>query len=138
MAEAMKAAFKFEKFKIPNFSYNESNKPETTLNMEINPKGIYNKGVFDVELEFIARDENNPDFIVLKLKLIATFKFDEAIPLKNIPPFFYQNSIAIVFPYIRAFVSNLTLQANTGLILLGLLNLSNLQQEFIDNTIEVL
>jgi len=136
MAEAVKASFQFERFKIPNFTYNESTKAEVTLNLVLTPKGYYNKGEFMMELNLVARDNDDLESIILTVKSVAFFKFESDLQLKEIPPFFYQNAIAIVFPYLRAFISNLTLQANTGLIILGLLNLSNLQDEFISNTVE--
>jgi len=42
-----------------------------------------------------------------------------------------------MFPYIRAFVSTLTLQANTKLLKLGLMNLSELEEPLKKNTIIV-
>ncbi|EXZ22215.1 pretranslocase subunit SecB family protein, partial [Bacteroides fragilis str. S13 L11] len=54
--------------------------------------------------------------------------------LAEIPNFFYPNSIAILFPYVRAFVSTLTLQANIKPILLPTLNLSSLQDTLRENT----
>ena len=44
----------------------------------------------------------------------------------EIPDFFYPNSLAIIFPYIRAFVSTLTLQANVRPIVLPTVNLMGL------------
>ena len=50
---------------------------------------------------------------------------------------FYKNSLAIIFPYIRAFISTLTLQSNAGLIILPTLNLTHLEKPFRENTKEV-
>jgi preprotein translocase subunit SecB len=136
MSETQAAAFRFEKYRIPEFSYTNSNKNKTTLSLDITPRGVYNKGNFDVEINVKAFDSENPEVLILTLKCIATFKFEDETPLASIPAYFYKNSIAIVFPYLRAFVSTLTLQANTGLIQLGLLNLSGLEKELLDNTTE--
>lgn len=136
MSETQAAAFKFEKYRIPEFSYTNSNRNKTTLGISINPKGYYSKGNFDVEINVKAVDSENTDILILTLKCIATFKFEEDLPFASIPAYFYKNSIAIVFPYLRAFVSTLTLQANTGLIQLGLLNLSALEQELLDSTVD--
>lgn len=38
--------------------------------------------------------------------------FESARTLEDIPDYFYANSIAILFPYVRAFVSTVSLQAN--------------------------
>ena len=58
----------------------------------------------------------------------------DKIEFNDIPGFFYPNSIAILFPYIRAFVSTLTLQANVTPIVLPTLNLTNLQEKLKKNT----
>lgn len=48
---------------------------------------------------------------------------------------FYANSIAIVFPYIRAFISTVTLQANlVSPILLPTMNLTSLGERLMNNT----
>jgi preprotein translocase subunit SecB len=137
MAEAINAGFSFDKFRIPVFSYSEAKKKEVTLGIEIVPKGVFNKGNFDLELNFKAFDNDDRSHTVISITFIATFQFDEGLSFEDIPGFFYKNSIAIAFPYIRAFISTLTLQANTGLIILGLMNLTNLEDELIDNTSEI-
>lgn len=137
MADIVKAAFRFLEFKIPNFLYNESSKKEATLNIQITPTGFYNNGLFEIWLDLSATDNDDKDFTILQIKCVAIFKFDGELKFENIPRFFYANSIAIVFPYIRAFISNLTLQANTGLIILDLMNLSNLEVELFENTKDI-
>lgn len=135
MIEGKKASFRFEKFKIPNFSYSESINP-SDLKIVFNPSGIYNqtKGEFNLTLEFIASEniENGND--VIAVVSISTFKFTENTPLIELPDFFYKNAIAIVFPYMRAFISTLTLQSNSGLLTLGLMNLTQLEQPLKENT----
>lgn len=138
MVEAKKAAFKFEKFQIPNFSFNDTGKPNTNLAIAFDPKGKYyqNDGKFEVEFDLTATDDVSK-MAVLNIKCIAIFKFEDNLPFVEIPDFFYTNSIAIVFPYIRAFVSTLTLQANTGLILLSTMNLTNLNSTLKQNSIVI-
>jgi len=140
MSQAKIASFDFEKFIIPNFSYNDSNNRESSLNLNFTPKGRYyqKSAQFELELDFWANENDEANKNVIYVKLIATFKFNIAGTLLDIPPFFYKNAIAIVYPFIRTFISTLTLQANTGLILLGLMNLSSLEKELIDNTTEII
>ena len=78
-----------------------------------------------------GEEQSNPKILV---NCVASFKFKENISLAEIPNFFYPNSIAILFPYVRAFVSTLTLQANIKPILLPTLNLSSLQDILRENT----
>ena len=135
MEEVQKAAFSFESFKVSQFSYNENNDNEKNLKIGLEPKGIYNSktGEFTLSLEFISHNEDNTDNPIFQLKSVAVFKFKSNIDYSDIPKFFYMNSIAIMFPYLRAFISTLTLQANTKLLKLGLMNLSGLEEPLKNN-----
>ena len=106
-------------------------------NPEFTPKGEYvqSEGLYNLDFIFKAwekgEEQSNPKILV---NCVASFKFKENISLAEIPNFFYPNSIAILFPYVRAFVSTLTLQANIKPILLPTLNLSSLQDILRENT----
>lgn len=55
----------------------------------------------------------------------------------SIPDFFYTNSIAILYPYVRAMVSLVCLQANFGsAVMLPTLNLSSLSGFLKERTVE--
>lgn len=138
MEKAEQAAFSFESFKVPRFSYDDKNASGKKLKVGFKPKGEYSekKGLFTITLEFITYDEDESNMI-FKLTSVAVFKFEQPISIENIPDFFYKNSIAIMFPYVRAFISTLTLQANTKLLNLGLMNLSNLEEPLRENTVAV-
>ena len=66
---------------------------------------------------------------------VAWFEFQDVERIEDIPDYFYANSIAILFPYVRAFVSTLTLQANVPPMVLPTLNLFPLQKILQENTI---
>jgi len=57
--------------------------------------------------------------------------------MEDIPDFFYKNSIAILFPYLRAYLSLVTTQANVPGIILPTYNLSGLEEELRSNTTEI-
>ncbi len=139
MIEAKKAAFSFESFKVSKFFYDEEKHIGEDLSVGFYPKGKYNPstGEFEIILYFVAHNNPEKTDVVFDLTSQALFKFNSPISIEQIPPFFYKNAIAIMFPYLRAFVSTLTLQANTKLLKLGLLNLSNLEEPLINNTIAV-
>jgi preprotein translocase subunit SecB len=128
MVEAKSAAFRFTSFKIPIFSYNESGNEKSMLNLNFTPRGKYiqKDGIYELVLEFLGCEDGDKQIIYVKC--VAYFEFEKDLPLADIPGYFYKNAIAIVFPYLRSFISSLTLQANSGLILLGLMNLSNLEE----------
>lgn len=137
MKEAQRAAFSFEGFKIPAFQYRESEIPSEQLSILLDPHGIFNpiEGQFQLQLLFKGFHGDDPEKnVVIVVDLLAHFKFESPIRFDEIPPFFYPNAIAIVFPYLRAFISTLTLQANTKLVKLPLLNLSDLVETFKNQT----
>jgi len=136
MLEAKKASFSFVSFKVPRFSFDDNNHKGEQLKLGFMPKGhfVSKSGEFELSIKFVASENMESDKPVLELNAIAVFKFDSSIPFSEIPEFFYNNSIAIMFPYIRAFVSTLTLQANTKLLKLGLMNLTGLEEQLKSNT----
>ena len=101
------------------------------ITLNISPSGNYNSknGEFELEFKFNAYSNNQTDaFLMIVCK--AIFEFKEVIPIDNFPQYFYSNSIAIVFPYVRAFISTVTLQANKiRPIILPTMNLISLQSE---------
>lgn len=46
-------------------------------------------------------EDNKP---IVRIVCTATFEFKEVLEIDAIPEYFYPNSLAIVFPYVRAFV----------------------------------
>lgn len=139
MIEAQKAAFSFEEFKVPQFSYNEAKHSGSNIQLGFNPSGRYSPedGIFELKVMFIAHENEDLESMICDLTAIAKFKFESSLNIEDIPPYFYKNAIAIVFPYIRAFLSTLTLQANTKLLKLGLMNLSGLEKHLKENSIAV-
>lgn len=69
------------------------------------------------------------DSRIIEVNCLASFLFKGVESIDDIPTYFYSNSIAIVFPYVRAFVSTLTLQANYSPIVLPTMNLSDLNSQ---------
>lgn len=66
--------------------------------------------------------------------MTASFQFSEdVIDIEDIPTYFYANSIAIVFPYLRAFISSLTIQANLKPMILPTMNLTSLSSPLKEN-----
>ena len=108
---------------------------ECTFELDFSPSGIYNQndGQYTLFLIFKAEYGNNIKAVNIKLK--AIYQFKENLSFNEIPSYFYSNSIAIIFPYIRAFVSTITLQANIPPIVLPTLNISALEHVLKSHTI---
>lgn len=107
-----------------------------SFRLDIRPRGVYAEedGRYSLTFEFIADDSVTKQNI-MSVTCKASFLFKDKIPLEQIPPYFYANSIAIIFPYVRAFVSTVSLQSNRPVIMLPTMNLSSLQEELLNNTV---
>lgn len=133
-----KAAFSLENYFFNKVSIDiESGAKGENLDLDFQPSGVFTQGEkqssFNLQFVFVAK---NQDLEVVKIYCKAVFKFAGSITFEEIPTYFYRNSIAILFPYIRAFVSTVTLQANVMPILLPTVNLSSLESRLKENTKE--
>lgn len=128
MTQIPKAAFAFSDFRIKSFSFDEGIDPSSPLKIDIDASGIYyqSEGKYSMDLFFTGTEDIDNGKIIAKANSIANFAFASNLPHTEIPEYFYQNAIAIFFPYLRAFLSTVSLQANTSLIILGTMNLTNL------------
>ncbi|MDQ5929477.1 MAG: hypothetical protein QG594_1256 [Bacteroidota bacterium] len=137
MNEIKPAAFSFEKFEIINFSYSKASVSSSELNLELTPSGVYDslEGVFRLRFDFYAYTDNK-DTSEITATVVANFLFDDKPDFNKLPSYFYNNSMALVFPYLRAFISTLTLQANVPPIILPVINLTGFEAELKANTVE--
>lgn len=137
MEETKKAAFKLDNYLFPKIEMNLEKHLSGNIDIDFVPSGVFikDKSIFELEFDFKAKFEDVNDFFIT-IKCIASFSFVNVNSLKEIPSFFYANSIAIIFPYIRAFVSTLTLQANVNPLVLPTYNLTSLESKFRDNVRE--
>lgn len=130
-----KAAFLIENYLFDQVEINLENYQSGKLKIDFNPSGIFDASEksFYLTFEVKVKDENDNQFVRVRCKGI--FKFDKVSSFEDMPEFFYRNSIAILFPYVRAYISLVTTQANVPGIILPTLNLSGLEQELKQNTI---
>lgn len=131
------ASFKFKDYKISQFCFNSNKIIGDDIALKIDPYGEFNKNnrVFSLIFDFFAFNKvDTPENNFVNCKMTANFQFSEdVIELENIPLYFYANSIAIVFPYLRAFISSLTIQANLKPMILPTMNLTSLSTPLKEN-----
>ena len=132
-----KAAFALDNYLFSQVGIDYSKKQNTEdkeINIDLNPSGILyeDDSIYVLTLLFKASTPNNEPFVEIKCE--ANFSFNMKVNKNTIPDFFYKNSIAILFPYIRAFVSTVTLQTNSEPIVLPTMNLSSLEHPLKENT----
>ncbi len=135
-AASSKGIFNLQNYKVKQFSLWEPPTNEDELTIDFEPNGIYNKlnNFYTLQIKFTASygETGEKDFVTIVLE--ANFSFDDTVKQEGIPPYFYSNSIAIVFPYVRAFVSTLSTLANIKPLILPVLNLNFLENVLKDNT----
>lgn len=130
-----KAAFYLDKYRFEKVNIDFSKKTTNDIDIAFNPKGVFNKQNSDFKLVivFSAKSGQSKDNFI-EVECVSTFKFKENTNFEDVPTYFYRNSIAIIFPYIRAFVGTITLQANIPPIVLPTLNLASLETPLRENT----
>jgi preprotein translocase subunit SecB len=131
------------KFKFLNFIVKESHiilneQGEYTIAVNFIPKGYIFTALnqFHLELDVEVKDENNKFHI--NIKSVAIFEFEEGANIEEYKSgFFILNAPAIAFPYIRAYISNLTTQSGLFTVTLPTFNLTGLGKTLGENLQEV-
>lgn len=131
-----KAAFQLLDYCFTDVVLKLSNVP-TTINIDFAPGGVFDlkDKTYELSLEFFAFEGEIREDAFVRILCKGTFQFTNVDTLSEIPSFFYRNGIAILFPYIRAFVSSITAQANIKPLLLPTLNLGDLEAPLREGTI---
>ncbi|WP_407440579.1 hypothetical protein [Fibrobacter sp.] len=110
-----------------------------SFNVNFDPSCVFKKENSQAELTIkvsVSSDGKDSPFCVVSCK--SNFVFDGVAGKNDIPNYFYTNSVAILYPYIRAMVSLVTMQANIGRpVVLPVLNLTPLGEELKQLTKEV-
>lgn len=133
-----KAAFSIINYQFDKVQIDLSNHNSKDLSISFDTSGTYFNENQNFELRFIVKVSQKNDvnpFVLVSCK--GTFKFENIDNFESIPEFFYRNSIAILFPYVRAYLSLITTQANVPGIILPTLNLSNLETDLKKNTNQI-
>ncbi len=133
------AAFSLKNYRFDKVDMDFTNFTNGNLKLAIEPSGVFVETNKSFILTFVFSafvDEENViiEKPIVKIKCVAVFDFKNVNNLKDIPEYFYSNSIAILFPYIRAFVSTITLQANIPPMIIPTMNLSSLKEDLENNT----
>ena len=128
-------AFRLVNYKFTKATLNFDIPKDAEFVIDFKPSGKLKeiKGTYDLSFDTIVKCEET-DTIIVEVSCIAQFSFMDRIKFEEIPDFFYPNSLAILFPYIRAFVSTLSLQANSSPMILPTVNLMGLTEKLRDNT----
>lgn len=136
MSMTENARFQLEEYRFPRFTFDTTSLEDGALSIDFLPRGVFEgqRGLYRLSLEVCI---GQGQYQVGRVECEASFRFSEEISLSSIPEYFYSNSIAIVFPYVRAFISLVTTQSQIPGIILPTLNLSGLGEKLKENTHEL-
>lgn len=111
--------------------------PSKKISLNFKPKGIINKPklVFELRLKVKIEDENKS--FNIEIDSVANYTFENELSLDKLNNFFYTNAPALLFPYIRAYISTLTNLSGFEPINLPTLNMTRLGKDLKANTSEV-
>lgn len=135
--EANKSDFRLEGYLIrkSEFKIDTNFDKEDTLNINIHPNGLKEKDKFTLTLDLHIKDKK--DLFNVNILMEAYFYFREDIPFDMMGHFFTINAPAIIFPYIRGYISMLTSLSGCGTVMLPTLNLTDLGKELASNIKEI-
>jgi preprotein translocase subunit SecB len=129
------AAFSIINYQFDKVEIDLSHHKSDELSVSFDIQGVYTQEIAQYELTFSVKvGHNDEDIPFAKVQCKGIFEFENVSNLNDIPDFFYTNSIAILFPYVRAYLSLVTTQANVPGIILPTYNLSDLKDELRKNT----
>jgi len=132
------SSFRLDEFLIQrSFIERKPFEKQSEFKIEIEPSGIIytNTKLFQLELKVRVWEENKR--FNASISAIGIFSFDQVHNKENLPNYFYINAPAIIFPYIRSYISALTALSGMEAINLPPLVLSGLKDELITNTQEL-
>lgn len=130
--------FQFKGFKVTRsvIERNE-NKPSTKLSLGFAPKGLVNKKDRNFQLRLGVKIEDENKSFNIEIDSIANYSFENKEGLDDLDNLFYVNAPALLFPYIRAYISTLTNLSGFEPINLPTLNMLGLGDDLKKNTSEI-
>lgn len=132
----MKAQLNFINFVVPVFKFDKCEISSDEEIFEFTPRAIINRkeNQFHINIELEIKDTENS--FHLQLTGVGIFEYNT----KNedlLLNFMSINGPAIIFPYIRSFVSNFTSLTGFNTITLPTLNLSGFKEEIAKTLIDI-
>lgn len=126
------ARFRMQGYLITNTSIRlTGNEIGEDIEFGIAPEGVFNEAenTFLLTLNVVAKDkEQNLD---LSLTIKGMFEYDTD-DMNELIPYISMNAPAIMFPYIRAYISNITALGGTQPIILPTLNVEGVGLELLE------
>lgn len=131
-------SFRFQNFVVKESHIVINEQGENKISIDFSPKGYVFSSLSQFHLEMNVEVKEESNNFNIQLNTLSFFEFDAASEnfIQFRDDYFIRNAPAIVFPYIRAYISNLTTQSGLFTVQLPTLNLSNLADTLRANIVE--
>ena len=122
-----KATFSLVKYHFDKINIDLENHDSNDISLGFTTKGVYIQNETSYELVFSVSGFNDgkEDSPYFQIQCTSVFQFENIKSRDEIPDYFYSNCIAILFPFVRAYVNIITTQANIPGVMLPILNLTS-------------
>lgn len=138
MNETKSSSFQFKGYRIERSLIElKSVKIGGNFNISFDSKGTVNKSESTYQLNLTAYIKDKEDTINIEVDIVSFFIFDNLIEKNQLEKLFYMNAPAIIFPYLRSYITTLTVLSGIDPVILPTLNLSALGKSLEDNTVEI-
>ena len=129
-----KSEFQFDGYKVTKSLFELENVSDSNVELIINikPSGVLDKenSNFFLKLSTFISDKSKSLNIEVETVGFFTYSIENNDDLEK---FLYMNAPAILFPYIRSYISTLSTLSGLSPIVLHTLNLTSLKDELLDN-----
>ena len=132
----MKSELNFVDFIVPRFLFEKGHYEKSDNPIKIKPKAIISrsKNQFHINMDIELIDSENG--FKLKMFCIGIFHFETEND-EHLLSFLSLNGPAIVFPYVRSFISSVTALSGFDTITLPTMNLSGFKDELIKELVDI-
>ncbi|MCK5136252.1 MAG: protein-export chaperone SecB [Bacteroidales bacterium] len=138
MDKVEKSAFQFKGFQIveTHIVKKEGQEVSGNIHLDFNPRGkiLKDQNLYKILLGITIHDDD--ESIKANVEAIGYFEFSDSIDQDTLDNLFYVNAPAILFPYIRAYISTLTNLSGIETVTLPTINLSSIGGVLQKNTTE--
>lgn len=105
------------------------------LKYSIKPSACADGNDLKLTLDIIVEEEGSRDSFNANIVIVGDFKLSNEIDIESDKfNFFFINAPAILFPYVRAYISALTALSGMPAIILPTVNMANLKNKLKENT----
>ncbi len=132
--------FQFKGYKVHrslfhrDININERQLATSEILIGFAPKGFIDKEKSSFKLHLGVKVHNENKSFNIEVDTVADFEFEKGTDVSNLRSYFYLNAPALLFPYIRAYISTLTTLSGVDPINLPTLNLKKIGEELEKNT----